>query len=81
MTCTNLSERTIDEASQIVYKELEEKMPLPVVKASLANLQFSDTIEKEHIETMQRGIEFLKTKGIIKTGFNAADWADPSFGK
>lgn len=70
-----------DEASGIVFKELEEKIPLPVLKASLANLQFSDTIEKEHIETMQRGIEFLKSKGIIKTGFNAADWADPSFGK
>jgi NitT/TauT family transport system substrate-binding protein len=71
----------LDEASDIVFKELEGKMPLSVIKASLANLQFSDTIEKEHIETMQRGIEFLKSKGIIKTGFNAADWAEPGFAK
>ncbi|MDM8552398.1 ABC transporter substrate-binding protein [Desulfobacterales bacterium HSG2] len=70
-----------DEASQIVYKSYEEKIPLPVVRASLASYRYSDTLDKEHIETMQRGIDFLKSQGIIKTGFNAADWADPSFTK
>ena len=70
-----------DEASDIVFKELEGKMPLPVIKASLEKLRFSDTIEQEHIDTVQKGIEFLKSKGIIKTGFNAADWADTSFVK
>ena len=39
----------LDEASQIVHKELEEKLPLPVVKASLASYQYTDRIDPEQI--------------------------------
>jgi NitT/TauT family transport system substrate-binding protein len=68
-----------DEAAQIVYKELEEKLPLEVVKASLASYNYSDKIDKEHIEVMQRDIDFLLEKKFIKTRIDASKWADPSF--
>jgi ABC-type nitrate/sulfonate/bicarbonate transport system substrate-binding protein len=71
----------LDEASQIVFKELEEKIPLPVVKASLASYQYADRFDQEHIEVMQRDIDFLYSKGFIKRHFKAADWADTSFVK
>jgi NitT/TauT family transport system substrate-binding protein len=70
-----------DEAAQIVYKELEEKLPLEVVKASLASYNYSDKIDKEHIEVMQRDIDFLLEKKFIKTRIDASKWADPSFSK
>ncbi len=70
-----------DEAAEIVYKELGEKIPLPVVKASLASYQYSDTLDQEHVEVMQRDIDFLYGKGFLKEKFNAADWADSSFYK
>jgi NitT/TauT family transport system substrate-binding protein len=69
----------LDEASQIVFKELEEKIPLPVIKASLASYRYGDKIDKEEIETVRRGIDFMKSKGYIKTGFDPADWADTSY--
>lgn len=68
-----------EEAAQIVYRELDEKIPLPVVKSSLASYRYTDKLEKEQIETMQRGIDFLQSQGIIRNGFRAADWADSSF--
>ena len=68
-----------DEAADIVFKALEEKIPLPVLKASLASYDYTDKIGKEQIEMIQRGIDFLKEKGFIKKGFQAAEWADPSY--
>lgn len=70
-----------EEAAAIVYEELERKIPLEVVKASLARLRYSDKLEEEHIKTMQREIDFLKSIGVIDTGFQASEWADPSFTK
>ncbi len=68
-----------DEAAEIVYRELEGKIPLPVLKGSLASYQYADGLEQEHIDAMQRDIDFLKEKKLIKDGFSAAEWADPSF--
>lgn len=68
-----------DEAAQIVYKELEEKVSLPVIKDSLASYDYTDRLEQEHIDVMQRGIDFLYGKKIIEKQFKAEDWADPSF--
>lgn len=70
-----------DEAAAIVYKELEEKIPLPVLKASLASYRYADRFDLEHIEVMQRDIDFLHSKGFIKRHFKAAEWADTSFVK
>lgn len=70
-----------DEAAQIVYLELAERVPLPVVKSSLESYRYTDELEKEQIETMQRGIDFLLSKGVIRKRFSAAEWADSSFGK
>ncbi len=69
----------LDDAAQVVYKELEEKIPLPVLKASLASYRYSDKLDAEAVETMKRGIDFMKSKGFIKTGFDPAAWADPSY--
>jgi ABC-type nitrate/sulfonate/bicarbonate transport system substrate-binding protein len=69
----------LDEASQIVFKELEEKIPLPVVKASLASYDYANRFDKEHIEVMQRDIDFLFSKGLIKKQVKASDWADTSY--
>lgn len=71
----------LDEAAQIVNKELEEKLPIPVVKASLASYQYANRFDQEHIEVMQRDIDFLHSKGFIKKHFKAAEWADTSFVK
>lgn len=68
-----------DEAAKIVFKELEEKIPMDVLKASLASYSYTDAIGKEQIEIMQRDIDFLTEKGLLKEPFKAADWADPSF--
>lgn len=68
-----------DEAADIVYNELEEKIPFDVVKASLDSYRYPDGFKQEHIDTMQRGIDFLKEKKFIKKGFNAAEWADTGF--
>lgn len=70
-----------DEAAEIVYRELAEKIPLPVVKASLASYRYTNDLGKEQIETMQRGVDFLQSKGVIRKSFSSADWADSSFGK
>lgn len=70
-----------DEAAEIVYKELEEKLPLPVLKASLASYDYAPSIEQEQIEVMQRDIDFLHEKGFLKKHFKAEDWADTSFAK
>lgn len=68
-------------AAAIVYKELEQEFPLPVVKASLARYRYSDKLGPEHIEIMQRDIDFLKSIGIIETGFLASQWANINFTK
>ena len=68
-----------DEASEIVYTELEKKLPMEVIKGSLASYQYSDTLTDEHIEVMQRDIDFLYSKKYLRKYFKAADWADASF--
>jgi ABC-type nitrate/sulfonate/bicarbonate transport system substrate-binding protein len=50
-----------------------------VVKASLASYQYTDRIDPEQIEVMQRDIDFLYSKGFIKKHFKAVEWADTSF--
>ena len=70
-----------DEAAEIVYKELEEKIPLESLKRSLARYQYSNELTNEHIEVMQRDIDFLNSKGFLKKHFKASDWADNSFYK
>lgn len=72
-------EHSPDEAAQIVYEELAERVSLPVVKASLANYRYTDELGKEQIDTMQLGIDFLHAEGVIRERFSAADWADSSF--
>ena len=69
----------LDEASQIVFKELGEKIPLPVIKASLASYRYHDNIDKDAIATVQRSVDFMKDKGFIKDGFDPAAWADTSY--
>jgi len=70
-----------DEAAAIVHKELEEKIPLESLKASLARYKYSNELTDEHIEVMQRDIDFLHSKGFLKEHFKAADWVDNSFYK
>lgn len=70
-----------DEAAEIVHKELEGKLPLEALKASLARYQYSNELTDEHIEVMQRDIDFLHSKGFLKKHFKAVDWADNSFYK
>lgn len=70
-----------DEAAEIVFKELEQKIPLDVVKQSLASYGYTDTFDQEHIDTMQKSIDFLSSKGLLKNSFKAQDWADPSYVK
>lgn len=70
-----------DEAAQIVFKELEEKIPLQVLKASLASYDYADRFDQEHIDVMQRDIDFLFSKGFIKKEIKAAEWADTSYVK
>lgn len=70
-----------DKAAEIVYKELEEAIPLSVVKASLATYGYTEKLGEEQIETMQKGIDFLTSEGFIKEGLKAADWLDGSFSK
>ena len=70
-----------DEAAQIVFKELEEKMPLQVLKASLASYDYADRFDQEHIDVMQRDIDFLYSKGFVKKEIKAAEWADTSYVK
>jgi NitT/TauT family transport system substrate-binding protein len=70
-----------DEAAQIVFKELEEKLPLEVVKASMASYNYADSLDKEHIEVMQRDIDFLLEKKFIENKIDASKWADTSFYK
>lgn len=69
-----------NKAAEIVFKELGQSIPLPVIKSSLASYRYSEELGVEHIETMQRGIDFLLSKGFIRIGFSAAEWADNSFG-
>lgn len=70
-----------DEAAQIVFEELERKIPVESLKRSLARYQYSNELTEEHIEVMQRDIDFLYEKKFIKEHFKAADWADNSFYK
>ena len=70
-----------DEAAEIVFKETEQKLPLPVLKASLASYNYASEIKQEHIDVMQRDIDFLHSKGFVKESFKAADWVDTSFSK
>jgi NitT/TauT family transport system substrate-binding protein len=70
-----------DEAAQVVFKETEGKIPLEVLKASLARYGYGSTIEQEHIDVMQADIDFLHENKFLKDHFKAADWADPSFAK
>jgi NitT/TauT family transport system substrate-binding protein len=70
-----------DEAAQIVFKETEGKLPMEVLKGSLASYNYAPAIGKEQIEVMQRDIDFLSSKGFLKKKFKAADWADTSFAK
>jgi len=67
--------------AEIVHKELEGKLPLEALKASLARYQYSNELTHEHIEVMQRDIDFLESKGFLKKHFKAADWVDNSFYK
>jgi NitT/TauT family transport system substrate-binding protein len=68
-----------DEAAKIVFKETEGKLPMEVLKGSLASYSYASKIEKEHIEVMQRDIDFLHSKKFLKKHFKAADWVDTSF--
>jgi ABC-type nitrate/sulfonate/bicarbonate transport system substrate-binding protein len=70
-----------DEAAQIVFKELEEKIPLQVLKASLASYDYADRFDQEHIDVMQRDIDFLFSKGFVKKEIKASEWADTSYVK
>ncbi len=70
-----------DEAAQIVFKETEGKLPLEVLKASLARYQYASAIEKEHIDVMQADIDFLHGNKYLKDHFKAADWVDTSFSR
>ncbi len=70
-----------DEAAEIVYNELERKIPLESLKRSLARYKYSNELTDEHIEVMQRDIDFLYEKKFLKKHFKAADWADNSFYK
>lgn len=69
----------LDEAANIVFKELGEKIPLEVLKASLASYRYQDRIDADAIQTVQRSVDFMKLKGFIKEGFDPAAWADPSY--
>jgi len=68
-----------DEAANIIYKALEEKIPLEALKKSLARYHYSDKIGDDEIEIMQRDIDFLYEAKIIRKHFKAKDWADPTF--
>ena len=70
-----------DEAAEIVFKQLESKIPIDALKRSLARYKYSNTLTDEHIEVMQRDIDFLHSKGFLKKHFKAKDWADNSFYK
>ncbi|MDQ1330026.1 MAG: transporter substrate-binding protein [Thermodesulfobacteriota bacterium] len=70
-----------DEAAQIVFKETEGKIPLEVLKGSLARYGYASNINKEQIDVMQADIDFLHSRGYLKDHFKAADWADTSFSK
>ena len=70
-----------DEAAQIVFEQLEKKIPIESLKRSLARYKYSNELTKEHIEVMQRDIDFLYEKKFLKKHFKAADWADSSFYK
>jgi ABC-type nitrate/sulfonate/bicarbonate transport system substrate-binding protein len=63
-----------DEAAEIVFNELERKIPIESLKRSLARYKY-------YIEVMQRDIDFLYEKKFLKKHFKAADWADSSFYK
>jgi ABC-type nitrate/sulfonate/bicarbonate transport system substrate-binding protein len=67
------------EAAEIVYKELEEKIPLRVVEESLSTYGYSEKFDKEQIDTMQLAIDSLESKKFVEKGFKASDWADTSF--
>lgn len=70
-----------DEAAQIVFKETEGKLPIEVLKGSLASYNYADTITQEQIDVMQRDIDFLSSKEFLKEPFKAKDWVDTSFSK
>ena len=70
-----------DEAAEIVFNELERKIPIESLKRSLARYKYSNELTDEHIEVMQRDIDFLYEKKFLKKHFKAADWADSSFYK
>jgi len=70
-----------DEAAQIVFKATEGKLPLEVLKGSLARYGYASAIEKEHIDVMQADIDFLHDNGYLKNSFKAADWVDTSYSK
>jgi ABC-type nitrate/sulfonate/bicarbonate transport system substrate-binding protein len=70
-----------DEAAQIVFKETEGKIPLEVLKGSLARYGYASNINQEQIDVMQADIDFLHSRGYLKDHFKAADWADTSFSK
>ncbi len=70
-----------DEAAQIVFDQLEKKIPIESLKRSLARYKYSNELTEEHIEVMQRDIDFLYEKKFLKKHFKAADWADSSFYK
>jgi NitT/TauT family transport system substrate-binding protein len=56
-----------DEAAQIVFKELEEKIPLHVVKASLASYDYANTFDQEHIDGFKhlfRGLSGFAVEAI-----------------
>jgi len=58
---------------------LGEKIPLEVLKASLASYRYKDRIDADAIQTVQRSVDFMKSKGFIKEGFDPAAWADQSY--
>jgi ABC-type nitrate/sulfonate/bicarbonate transport system substrate-binding protein len=68
-----------DEAAQIVFKDLEGKIPLQVVKESLARYTYSDELNSEHIAIMQKSIDFLYKNKFIRKKVDASKWADTSF--
>ncbi len=63
-----------EEAANIVYEALDKKLPLQVIKGSLASYRYTDKLEKKHIDTIQQGIDFLKEKEIIRESFSAKEW-------
>lgn len=70
-----------DKAAEAVFRELDEDIPLEVLKRALARYGYGSVITEEHIEVMQRDIDFLYGLDVLDEHFKAEDWLDPRFAK